>query len=111
MQKPKGRHVPRPTSAPRPGEVARAKGRTLNSCRIGALPIVDRILERMRLEEFLRSYLPAPIDAAGSLPRSALPSCSRTCSSAVNPSTASENGRRVRSRGTRVRRHPTAIAQ
>ena len=58
MQKPKGRHVPRSTSAPRPGEIARAKGRTLNSYRIGALPIVDRILQRMRLEEFLRSYLP-----------------------------------------------------
>jgi len=58
MPKPKGRHVPRSTTAPRPGEIARAKGRTLNSCRIGALPIVDRILQRMRLEEFLRSYLP-----------------------------------------------------
>ena len=58
MPKPKGRHVPRPTSAPRPGEVARAKGRILNSYRIGALPIIDRILQRMRLEEFLRSYLP-----------------------------------------------------
>ena len=58
MPKPKGRHVPRSTSAPRPGEIARAKGRTLNSYRIGALPIVDRILQRMRLEEFLRSYLP-----------------------------------------------------
>jgi transposase len=58
MQKPKGRHVPPSTTAPRPGEIARAKGRTLNSCRIGALPILDRILQRMRLEEFLRSYLP-----------------------------------------------------
>ena len=58
MPKPKGRHVPRSTSAPRPGEIARAKGRTLNSYRIGTLPIVDRILQRMRLEEFLRSYLP-----------------------------------------------------
>ena len=57
MQKPKGRHVPRPTSASRPGEVARAKGRTLNSCRIGGLPIVDRILQRIRLEEFLRPPL------------------------------------------------------
>ena len=45
MPKPKGRHVPRSTSAPRPGEIARAKGRTLNSYRIGALPIVDRILQ------------------------------------------------------------------
>ena len=58
MPKPKGRHVPRSTSAPRPGEIARAKGRTLNSYRVGALPIIDRILQRMRLEEFLRSYLP-----------------------------------------------------
>src|SRR5271157_2927477 len=58
MDKPKRRHVPRSTSAPRPGEIARAKDRTLNSCRIGALPIIDRLLERMRLEEFLRAYLP-----------------------------------------------------
>ena len=58
MAKPKGRHVPRPTTLLRPGEVARTKGRTLSSCRIGALPIIDRILQRMRLEEFLRSYLP-----------------------------------------------------
>jgi transposase len=58
MEKPKKRHVPRSTDAPRPGEVARAKGRTLTSYRVGALPIVNRLLERMRLEEFLRSYLP-----------------------------------------------------
>jgi len=58
MEKPKGRHVPRPTGAPRPGEIARAQGRTLSSYRVGALPIIDRLLERMRLEEFLRSYLP-----------------------------------------------------
>lgn len=58
MNKPNGRHVPRSKTAPRPGEVARAKGRILNSYRIGALPIVERILEQMRLEEFLRSYLP-----------------------------------------------------
>jgi transposase len=58
VEKPNGHHVPRSTSDPRPGEIARAKGRTLNSCRLGALPILDRLLERMRLEEFLRSYLP-----------------------------------------------------
>jgi transposase len=58
MEKPKKRHVPRSTDAPRPGEVARAKGRTLTSYRVGALPIVNRLLERLRLEEFLRSYLP-----------------------------------------------------
>jgi len=58
MEKPKKRHIPRSTDAPRPGEIARARGRTLNSYRIGALPILDRILQRMRLEEFLHSYLP-----------------------------------------------------
>jgi transposase len=58
MDKPKKRHLPRSTDAPRPGEIARAKGRTLNSFRVGALPIIDRLLERMRLDAFLRSYLP-----------------------------------------------------
>jgi transposase len=58
MEKPKKRHLPRSTNGPRPGEIARAKGRTLTSYRVGALPIIDRLLDRMRLEEFLRSYLP-----------------------------------------------------
>src|SRR5271169_1900354 len=58
MQKPKKRHVPSSTAPPRPGEIARAQGRTLSSYRVGALPIIDRLLERMRLDEFLRSYLP-----------------------------------------------------
>ena len=58
MQKPKNRHVPRSTTPPYPGEIARAKGRTLSSYRVGALPIINRLLERMRLEEVLRSYLP-----------------------------------------------------
>ena len=58
MEKPKKRHVPRSTDAPRPGEIARAKGRALSSYRVGALPIINRLLERMRLEEFLRLYLP-----------------------------------------------------
>jgi len=58
MEKPPKRHLPRSTDAPRPGEVARAKGRTLTSYRVGALPIVDRLLDRMRLDQFLRSYLP-----------------------------------------------------
>ena len=57
MEKPKGRHVPRSTSDPSPGEFAHSKGKTLNSYRVGALPIINRLLERMRLEEFLRSYL------------------------------------------------------
>jgi transposase len=42
----------------RPGEVAQADGRTLNSYRMGALPILDRFLERLRLEEFVRDRLP-----------------------------------------------------
>ena len=58
MEKPKKRHVPPSTDAPSPGEIARTKGRILTSYRVGALPIIDRLLERMRLEEFLRSYLP-----------------------------------------------------
>jgi transposase len=58
MEKPQKRHVPPATDASTPGEIARAKGRTLTSYRVGALPIIDRLLERMRLDEFLRSYLP-----------------------------------------------------
>ncbi len=58
MEKPTKRHLPRSTDHPRPGEIAHAKGQTLNSCRVSALPIIDRLLERMRLDHFLRSYLP-----------------------------------------------------
>jgi transposase len=42
----------------RPGETARAAGRTLISCRVAALPVLDRFLSRLRLEEFLRDHLP-----------------------------------------------------
>ena len=58
MQKPKKRHVPSSTAPPRPGEIARAKGQALSSYRIDALPVINQLLERMRLDEFLRSYLP-----------------------------------------------------
>jgi transposase len=58
MEKPKKRHLLPSTDAPRLGETARTGGRTLNSYRVAALPIIDRLLERMRLDEFLRSYLP-----------------------------------------------------
>ena len=94
MPKPKERHVPRPTSAPRPGEVARARPRP--STVPNRRPLAHRRSNpsRMRLEEFLRSYLPRGIDAAGSLPRSASSSCSRTCCSVASRSTASANGRR-----------------
>jgi transposase len=43
---------------PRPGEIAQAQGRTLNSYRLGVLPILDTILRRLRLEKFLRDRLP-----------------------------------------------------
>src|SRR5712671_5941389 len=52
------KHRPRadqPASKPRPGEIAQAQGRTLNSYRLGAQPI----LQRLRLEEFLGERLPA----------------------------------------------------
>jgi len=58
MEKPKKRHLPPATDAPRRGETARTGGRTLNSYRVAALPIIDRLLKRIRLDEFLRSYLP-----------------------------------------------------
>lgn len=39
---------------------ARGSGGTLRSFGVGALPIVNRVLERLRMEEFLRAYLPPP---------------------------------------------------
>jgi hypothetical protein len=41
-----------------PGPVARGAGQSLSSSTVGALPILDGILQRMKLEEFLRAYLP-----------------------------------------------------
>jgi len=38
--------------------VARGAGGTLSSSTVGALPILNQILKRMKLEEFLRAYLP-----------------------------------------------------
>jgi transposase len=61
MGLPESRHVTPSTDNSRPGARAHAQEQTLDSCRIGALPILRRILERMRLEDFLRSYLP-PVD-------------------------------------------------
>lgn len=40
------------------GETAHAHGHTLDSRRIGALPILERFLKRLRLEDFLRKHLP-----------------------------------------------------
>jgi transposase len=41
-----------------PGSVARSISCTLRSYSLGALPILDDLLKRMKLEEFLRDYLP-----------------------------------------------------
>ncbi|NIS82587.1 MAG: IS1634 family transposase, partial [Anaerolineales bacterium] len=40
------------------GSRARAGGQTLRTCNIGALPIVNQLLERMQLESFLQQHLP-----------------------------------------------------
>jgi len=48
----------RPAPKPRHGEVAQAQGSTLNSYRLGALPMLESILKRLRLEEFLAERLP-----------------------------------------------------
>jgi transposase len=58
MDKPNPRHVPPASDSQRLGETAHANGHTLQSFRIGALPILDRLLQRMRLQDFLHAYLP-----------------------------------------------------
>jgi transposase len=40
------------------GHRAQAAGHELHSYRVGLLPILNRILDRLRLEEFLHAYLP-----------------------------------------------------
>jgi hypothetical protein len=41
-----------------PGTIARSAHGTLRSYTLGALPLIDHILKRMKLEEFLQDYLP-----------------------------------------------------
>jgi transposase len=41
-----------------PGADAHAAGNTLTSTRLAALPVLDRLLRRLRLDEFLRGHLP-----------------------------------------------------
>ena len=41
-----------------PGSIARSAHGTLRSYHLGALPIIDHILKRMKLEKFLQDYLP-----------------------------------------------------
>ena len=48
----------KPQSARRqPGNVSRTGDQTLTSYRVGALPILNRIIARAKIEEFLREYL------------------------------------------------------
>jgi transposase len=55
------------TSPQHPGGTAHAAGSTLTSRRVTALPILDRPLRRLRLEEFLRGLLP-PEDRRSRVP-------------------------------------------
>lgn len=57
-QSKRGRPVGR--EAARAAHVAQGAGVTLRSSSVGALPIVNRILERMKLDEWLDAYLPRP---------------------------------------------------
>ncbi|MEE9365671.1 MAG: IS1634 family transposase [Dehalococcoidales bacterium] len=54
MKKPSGKKDPARSFR------ARAGGQTLKCGVVGALPIINRVIERMRLAEFLETYLPAP---------------------------------------------------
>jgi transposase len=58
MAKKRSPRADRTSARTRPGEVAQAQGRTLQSYRVGALPILECFLRRLRLEEFLRDRLP-----------------------------------------------------
>lgn len=58
MAKRRPQRADRPAPKSRPGEVSQAQGRTLNSYRLGALPMLEQILQRLRLEEFLADRLP-----------------------------------------------------
>jgi len=52
-----------------PGKRTRTPGFTLRSYEVGALPLINHLLQRMRLEELLRQYLP-PDDPRCELPTS-----------------------------------------
>jgi transposase len=52
------RSGPQDPAALRPGRIARAAGRTLSSYSVAALPILDRLFDRLRLESILRDHLP-----------------------------------------------------
>ena len=58
MPKRKPSRTDRPRKPKRTGRQARAGRQTLRSEKIGALPILNHLMERLRLEEFLREFLP-----------------------------------------------------
>ena len=58
MPRKTARPGPQGPAALRPGRIARAAGRSLSSYSIAALPILDRLFHRLRLESILRDHLP-----------------------------------------------------
>ena len=55
----KRKHRPRRVKADQiSGRVARSAGQTLTTHSVGALPILNHVLEKMKLQEFLEAYLP-----------------------------------------------------
>ena len=72
------------------GHRAEAHGHELHSYRVGLLPIVNRILKRLRLEEFFRAYLPPQDRRCRIDPATGL----KTSSFAASHSTASARGPR-----------------
>jgi transposase len=65
--------MPRPPlKTPPAGDTAQAAGRTLHSYQLGLLPIVNRLLTRLRLEHLLRDYLPPEDRRARLAPAQAL---------------------------------------
>ena len=59
MRKRKRSPADRRRKRPRPGRLARAGRQTLRSVKVGALPIINHILKRLRLEELLQEHLAA----------------------------------------------------
>lgn len=57
---PRKKPLKRNTPAPARSNRARAGHQTLRCHTVGALPIIGRVLGRMRLAEFLQNYLPRP---------------------------------------------------
>ena len=58
METPEQDRLPQPHRKSVAGEIAQADGRTLNSRKVGALPILDQFLRRLRIGEALCDRLP-----------------------------------------------------